>query len=271
MLSRIRDQIGTAGLVVAVVALVAALGGGAVAATNSSSDGKATASAKGKKGPRGPKGAPGPTGPAGPAGPAGAKGDTGADGAAGAAGAKGATGATGTNGVSTTTIAATPAECPDGGIKVLSGSAPAKVCNGADGADGTTGFTDTLPSGKTETGTWAFSGQPTGGQVVKVPISFPIPLAAEIPDLKALAPGEGEFGVKCTGSVASPTAAAGYLCAYTGSLTAAVWGNEFWLGSILKPYPSDVPSGAGTTGAVLQFATTGVAANGHGTFAVTAP
>ncbi len=111
MFSRLREHLGTAGLVVAIVALVAALAGGAIAANGgggdgktTASDGEATASAKAKRGPRGPKGAkgnPGPQGPAGPAGPQGPKGDTGAagsNGSNGAAGAKGATGPTGPTG-----------------------------------------------------------------------------------------------------------------------------------------------------------------------------
>ena len=47
-LSRLREHLGTAGLVVAIVALVAALAGGAIAANGGSGDGKATASAKRK-------------------------------------------------------------------------------------------------------------------------------------------------------------------------------------------------------------------------------
>jgi hypothetical protein len=153
MFSTLRTRFGVPG-VISVIALVFALVGGAYAANNSSSGGKATASAKAKKGPRGPKGATGPAGPAGaqgPAGPAGIKGDAGANGSNGAAGPTGPTGATGAKG---TTGAA-----------------------GATGATGFSGFTETLPVGKTETGTWSAASAPGEEQFeFGVPISFPIPL-----------------------------------------------------------------------------------------------
>jgi collagen triple helix repeat protein len=88
MLSAFRKQVGSAGLIVAVIALIFALAGGAVAASGGGG-GKATASAKGKRGPRGPKGPRGPAGPqgpAGPAGPAGPQGNPGPEGKTGPAG-----------------------------------------------------------------------------------------------------------------------------------------------------------------------------------------
>jgi hypothetical protein len=175
MLERLRNQIGTAGLVVAIVALVAALGGGAYAATGGPGGGKATASAKAKKGPRGPKGATGP------AGPAGAKGDTGAKGDAGANGSNGSSGAPGADGKSVTgeTIASGGA-CGLGvtGVKYTLNATSTNVCNGK---NGTTGFTETLPSGKTETGLWGV-GEASGPGNQTVPISFPIPLE-NVPDV----------------------------------------------------------------------------------------
>jgi hypothetical protein len=146
MFSTLRNRFGIPG-VISVIALVFAMFGGAYAASNSSNNGKATASAKAKKGPRGPKGATGPAGPAGaqgPAGPAGAKGDAGANGSNGAAGPTGPTGA--------------------------------KGATGATGAAGQTGFTETLPSGKTETGVWSVTIAPNASEP-EVPISFPIPVA----------------------------------------------------------------------------------------------
>jgi hypothetical protein len=182
MFSRLREHFGTAGLVVAIVALVAALGGGAYAASGGSGGGKATASAKGKQGPRGktgktgsqgPAGPAGPTGPAGPAGPAGAKGD------AGAAGNNGTNGASAT----TTTFNGNEHGCEAGGVIVKSASPEAFLCNGKKGTNGTTGFTETLPSGKTETGTWAAGdGGGGAGSNQLIPISFPIPLE-EAPEL----------------------------------------------------------------------------------------
>ncbi|HEX4669578.1 MAG TPA: hypothetical protein VH275_06345 [Solirubrobacterales bacterium] len=194
MFSRIREHFGSAGLVVAVVALVAALGGGAYAATGSSGGGKATASAKAKQGPRGKTGKTGPAGPAGPAGatgPAGPKGDAGAKGdpgAPGSAGAPGGAGAPGTS-VTNTSVPTSSATCNHLGgaeFKVGTGT-PTTACNGQ------TGFTETLPSEKTETGTWATGYGGVGGvnfategttPVARqfVPISFPIPLP-EAPEL----------------------------------------------------------------------------------------
>ena len=122
MLNRIRSQIGTAGLVVAIVALIAALAGGALAAagnsTGASMKHNRTKAKRGPTGPRGPQGpqglqgergpagangnngAPGPQGPVGAQGPTGATGPAGATGAAGATGTPGATGATGPAGPS---------------------------------------------------------------------------------------------------------------------------------------------------------------------------
>jgi hypothetical protein len=148
MFSTLRTRFGIPG-VISVMALVFAMLGGAYAANNSSGGGKATASAKAKKGPRGPKGA---TGPAGPQGPAGATGDAGANGAAGGVGPAGPAGPEGKQGK----------EGPEGKA----------------GKDGATGFTETLPAGESETGTWTFRTELTEEiSVAQVPISFPIPTA----------------------------------------------------------------------------------------------
>ncbi len=150
MFSTLRTRFGIPG-VISVIALVFAMLGGAYAASNSSGGGKATASAKVKKGPRGPKGPKGDTGPAGPqgpAGPAGAKGDAGANGSNGAAGAAGPTGPTGKTGAT-----------------------------GATGASGLSGFTETLPSGKTETGNWSAVGYTVPLGTVFGSLSYPIPVS----------------------------------------------------------------------------------------------
>jgi hypothetical protein len=195
MFSTLRTRFGIPG-VISVIALVFAMFGGAYAASNSSNNGKATASAKAKKGPRGPKGATGPAGPAGaqgPAGPAGAKGDAGANGSNGAAGPTGPTGAAGAKGAT--------------------GAA------GATGATGLSGFTETLPAGKTETGT--FGGtlyDAKAGQELFVPVSFAIPLASGSEEAYVLTQEETDLEAGtggCTGSVANPTAPPGVLCVYT--------------------------------------------------------
>lgn len=139
MVSRLRAQFGTAGLIVAIVALVAALAGGAFAAQaglNGKQKKEVKKIAKSFQG-------TGPAGAAGPAGPAGPKGEKGDTGAAGADGAKGATG-------------------------------PAGV--GATGPTGPAGLADTvLPSGKTLTGVWSMQGN---SALALTTISFPLSLSS---------------------------------------------------------------------------------------------
>ena len=183
MFSTLRTRFGIPG-VISVIALVFAMFGGAYAASNSSGGGKATASAKAKQGPRGKTGKTGPAGPQGPAGP------TGPAGSKGEAGANGSNGTPGADGKSVTGEAITAGGvCGAGvtGVKYTLNATSTNVCNGKDGQ---TGFTSTLPSGKTETGTWAV-GEGGTGEVhfdtetsepvlnQYVPISLAIPLEAE--------------------------------------------------------------------------------------------
>ena len=234
MLERLRTQIGTAGLVVAIVALVAALGGGAYAATGGHS-GKATASAKAKQG---KQGKPGKTGPAGPAG---AQGPAGPAGVPGPAGSKGDTGAAGTN--------------------------------GTNGKNGTTGFTETLPPNKTETGVWGTGPGSSEGNV-SFPVSFAIPLAEEpetviVPPTAESEPGcpgrgGGTFadGYKPTTPMAEP----GTLCIYTMTEEA---GSLF--GAFTYEYESTEfigARGASTAGTLLKVSCHAFCAVG-GTWAVT--
>jgi Collagen triple helix repeat (20 copies) len=202
-------------MVIAVVALVFAATGGAFAMGGGGSPGKATAStgplatsakakakAKTKAGARGPAGPKGATGAAGPAGPAG----SGTPGAQGSAGPQGPAGSQGPAGPQ--------------GEKGATGTAGTKGASGATGPAGATGFTETLPAGKTETGTWAVSGTPViEGFNVIAPISFPIPLAASSEKafgFNTKQTEKEEFGSSgCTGSVAAPTAPPGVLCVYT--------------------------------------------------------
>jgi hypothetical protein len=205
--------------VIAVIALVFAMVGGAVAA--SSDGGKATASADGKRGPRGPKGARGPVGPAGPQGPAGAPGAAGAKGDAGSPGISPA--GTAFNGVK--------GGCQEGGVEIK-GVNTTVVCNGAageDGEDGETGFTEILPEGKTETGTW--------GQVSEEGLRFET-VAASIPVLPAPTPvfvgttqeeiedGE-EAGCPGLDANGTPRAEPGVLCVYVGGLLGAISPGNF--------------------------------------------
>jgi len=247
MFSTLRTRFGIPG-VISVIALVFAMLGGAYAASNGSGQ-LASSSArhhkkhknsKAKRGPRGPKGA---TGPAGPMGPAGLPG---APGAKGDNGSNGSNGSDGSNGTSATTAAYSGSECANGGIEVNSASPTAYVCNGEDGQ---TGFTETLPSGKTETGTWGFTKGATVTQLV--PLSFNIPLASAVP--AHYLTYEDEPTAECPGSGEEPAAAPGNLCIYEVEETYATYQNSY----------------NAKSGAVLIF--TSVAASGYGTWAVTAP
>jgi hypothetical protein len=177
-------------------------------------------------------GVPGAVGPAGPAGAQGSKGDT------------GATGASGTPGT------------------------PGK--DGKNGKDGETGFTETLPSGKTETGSWAaaFEGF---GSFIGVP--FAIPLASSLDGAHVVAnelgyDGEDETGTaheNCPGKASNPQAKEGFLCVYLGYGTGTVEIEE-----IFDPSKGPSNPGAATAGAAFKFpeAEGGFAS---GTWAVTAP
>jgi hypothetical protein len=294
MLERIRTQVGTAGLVVAIVALVAALGGGAYAATGGSGGGKATASAK--QGKQGKQGKPGKTGPAGPAGPQGPAGPAGAKGDAGAPGGNGANGTS----VISTPVAAGQEGCAAGGVKYTSASGTNVVCNGKNGTNGQTGFTSTLPGGKTETGVWAYGFETPAGNpgqfanLLRLPISFSIPLAAplsgsgctdsppagtcqvhyinkagqEVVDLTPSAQGLQEVTVPsatCLGSPSAPTAPPGNLCIYTTEMEIGKASN----GTIFTA-TSFATVGAATAGVQFAIAEANELSQGWGTWAVTA-
>ncbi len=294
MLHRFREHFGTAGLVIAVVALVAALAGTAFAAAKLNSTQKkevkkiAQTEAKKFQG----------TGPVGP------KGDPGAPGAAGPAGVKGDAGVAGTNGTSATTESFNGAlhGCTEGGVVVKSASPEAIVCNGKKGTDGTTGFTETLPSGKTETGTWAVGTGGTGAASQYVPISIPIPLA-EAPELIVVQMTEGpnaepfveeeleelqEEGAEhgCPGiKEGVPLAKPGKLCVYANELRALTPGGSGFTRTKLPPGSSQVfagggfipapggsgkVAGAGPAGSALRMVCEQANCEGIGVWAVTA-
>jgi hypothetical protein len=309
MYRRIHNQFGTAGMILSVVAIVLALAGGAIAASS------------GKPGPRGPRGKTGKTGPQGPAGIAGTNGTNGKDGANGTPGTNGVSvtstalaendphcekggsefvsanattyacngkkGNNGTNGKSVEIGTATSGgggECANGGSTVQVTGEPATkkaVCNGANGTNGTTGFTETLPPGKTETGTWAIAqfNLPNHAFGPSTSASFPIPLEeasvegpsgeehafyfneAETEAINAGAPSHG-----CAGDEGVPQAPPGVLCVYTEGES-----NENAELSFMVAHGE--PGEYGTAGAYMTTGTT--AANAvlrvRGTWAVTAP
>lgn len=224
--------------VIAVFALVFAMSGGAYAAkkflitSKGQISPKVLKSLKGPAGAKGANGAPGTQGPAGPAGPAGAQGPAGAKGDNGKDGAEGKEGKEGKQGV-----------------------------------PGTTGFTDTLPSGKTETGTWSAM-QETEEVGTVAAISFPIPLAEGLEEsqvhVDSLA--EPNFEEVCPGSAEAPKATKGNLCIYTGVSK----GLEIF--KVVKPFTTG-EVGTGPNGAILRMAQPATAEPtlAYGSWAVTAP
>jgi Collagen triple helix repeat (20 copies) len=248
----------TPSTVIAIVALVFALTGGAFAATGGSSGSgktvarvssstsvataaknkpKPKAGARGPAGPAGKNGAPGATGATGATGPAGATGPGGPQGVAGAAGAPGAKGENG---------------------------AP-----GAPGKNGTTGFTETLPPKETETGTVVSPQNLTEGKVenIHMPISFAIPLAAELSASQVEVVKVNATGAtNCTGTPANPTAPSKFLCVYL-----TVEPEESDLGGPYSISKSGAPGeGASTAGAFFRVQGLGkTEAVLYGTWAVT--
>jgi hypothetical protein len=194
---------------------------------------------KGAAGPAGAPGAPGAQGPAGPAGPAGV---VGKDGAAGAAGPTGATGPTGAKG-------ATGATGKEGSPWTLSG---------------------TLPSGKTETGTWAANAtsedlDPGFFKGIFAPISFNIPLGSPLPEANVhYVPAEPPLTPTCTGTADNPTAPIGHLCVYRSFEFGGVFNSADILDLGLAP-------GAGVTGAYVTLEAPEEPAVVAGSWAVTAP
>jgi len=183
----------------------------------------------GKDGAQGPAGAQGPVGPAGKDGAQGKEGLNGTDGKDGKAGATGPAGPTGPTGP-----------------------------KGLTGPEGQSGFTETLPPGKTETGEWSLvRNVPGSGERVAAANSFNIPLAS-VPTAHYLRKtgkepfynGETEKEEErtvagCSGTVVSPTAAAGNLCIYT-SEEASAFKNVF--GNIILPVVCPLSSGGACVG-----------------------
>lgn len=194
MFHRFHDRFGTAGLIIAVIALIAALGGTALAAGALTTKQKKEVTKIAKKY-AGKPGAPGTNGTNG------TNGEKGAQGEKGAKGDTGNTGNTGPQGPAGTT-----------GAKGDTGAAGATGAKGDTGATGFSGFTATLPSGETETGTWAIYANAAGVETLVSVISFPIPLAASIEQAGFHITLGGT--TECPGSVGSPEAASGQVCVY---------------------------------------------------------
>jgi Collagen triple helix repeat (20 copies) len=230
MFQVIRRNFNATGLV-AVLALVFAMSGGAYAAGRyliTSTKQIRPSVLKQMQGKAGASGAQGPAGSQGPAGAQGSQGTAGLAGAKGEAGPKGEPGKPGTK-----------------------------------GEPGQTGFTETLPSGKTETGGWGFTASAEG--LALTSISFNIPLAHALSAEHVFFVESKGNGSTCTGNFEAPAATPGNLCVYYGSyggLTNLTFENILTL--------SGNP-GASTAGALLQFEAVGEAPRfGIGSWAVTA-
>ncbi|HWY19534.1 MAG TPA: hypothetical protein VNY27_12600 [Solirubrobacteraceae bacterium] len=196
MLAMIRRRFTYTNLAVT-LALVFAMSGGAYAAGKyliTSTKQIKPSVLKQLQGKAGASGAQGPAGAAGPAGPTGAGGAQGPQGPVGGAGPQGPKGEAGPKGE-----------------------------NGKEGKPGTTGFTETLPSEKTEKGTLAASyNAAAASETVYASISFPIPLAAPVAAHFVSSPT-----TECPGKIESPEAKPGNLCVYgfASNLTFAAFGN----------------------------------------------
>jgi hypothetical protein len=238
---RLKEPFGKAGLTVAICALVLALVGGAYAAggLTKSQEKQVTKIAKKYAGKPGAPGLNGTNGTNGGAGEKGPKGDPGSPGEAGES------------------VTVTPeGEC----TKFSNKSGTGKAC------DGETGFTETLPSEKTETGAWSIASPNPANALVSV--SFPIPLPSALDATHVHFVGESGAAPDCLGTVQEPSAEAGNLCIYY-SFTS---GTE---GQIVRPAgtsPVDPTAGAARNGALLSFFRHGEEeVTSWGSWAVTAP
>ena len=202
-------------------------------------------------------------------GPAGKNGTNGTNGVNGASGEKGAQGPQGSQ-----------------GLEGKEGKAGEPGKEGKAGANGTTGFTETLPAGKTETGTWSWFSLVAGG--VTIPISFTIPLSAKLAETQVHyvnrfneevvfpEPAKGliftgptevkQKSTQCLGSVEAPSAEPGNLCVYTGESSFELL--RYLFQNPAHGFPGTVETG--TTGTVMWMAAE-ANADAFGTWAVTAP
>ncbi len=231
MLSAIRRRL-TYTNVAVTLALVFAMSGGAYAAS------RYVITSTKQISPKVLKSLQGKAGQAGAAGPAGVQGSQGSQGVRGETGPQGSQGKEGP---------------------------PGK--NGENGKPGTTGFTETLPPGETETGSWSGSLQAEGENIL-VPISFNIPLPAPIKsedgDEHVFRVGATGNGSTCPGTAAEPKAAEGDLCIYEAIALNVTLSNP----KVASGLPE---AGAATAGAYLQLTGAGAAPRfAWGTWAVTA-
>jgi len=220
---------------IATLALVFAMTGGAYAAGKYLITSTKQISPKVLKALKGKAGPAGAAGAQGPAGPAGKEGPVGKEGPAG------------------------------------KGERGEKGEKGETGATGQTGYTSTLPSGKTERGTWSF-GPTTAAATQQVSISFGIPLAAPLNEehvflVTAEQEKEHKVPVACGGTRNEPQATKGNLCVYGAAEHHGTQLNPYFLNPELEEVN---PIGAGVGGAVMYFENAPEGSIGRGTWVVTA-
>ena len=262
MFSGVRSRM-TYANVVATLAMVFAMSGGAYAASKflitSTKQIKPSvlAALKGKTGANGAQGATGAPGPAGAQGPTGPKGDNGANGSNGVNGKGVVLGVAGTH-------------CSSGGnsVEVEGQGSPQYICNGKNGQ---TGFTKTLPTGQTETGTIAWGRAPYSGGVNLQPISFNIPLENRIPEGNVILFTGASIPAHCKGNAPEQEvlenleAEEGYMC---------IWWSRASGGSpssIVAHDPENVEFlGTGRYGVSLRLEGLEPGSEGWGLWAVTA-
>ena len=284
MFTRITDRFGTAGLIVAMIALIAALSGAAYAAKGGGGlTGKQKKEvekiAKKYAGKPGAPGAAGPAGPAGNAGAAGAKGDKGDKGDPGEPGAKGATGAQGIQGIpgnpwtaggvlppgetetGTWAIGNLPGQVvvTDPNSEVTANIAPPEYIDHA------ISFDIPLAQGLSGEGCLSVSGDPVPATCR---VHFINSAGEEVVDSLINNPPKTTPTTVCTGTAAAPTAPAGHLCVYEGTLNGAQ-GSSFFI-----QRAHEAESGASTAGAIIRFNrvsldTGGSSPSGRGSWAVT--
>jgi hypothetical protein len=276
VISRIHQRLGTAGFIISIIALVAALAGGAYAASGGltgKQKKEVTAIAKKYAGTPGKSGTNGTNGTNGAPG---GKGDTGATGPEGKQGPEGKEGPVGAHGKSVIVVNEAPAHCANGeGVtyEVEGSGTPNEVCSSAGGS---AGLPKTLRPEETETGTWATGIRMAASQFAYAPISFTIPLAAELDSTHVkivkvgeAAPSECTFG-SGTPNAKNPQAKPGFLCIYEGVFLPESSVGEIELDRVINPATPTLTIGAATSGATLElFKEEGTARQLNGTWAVT--
>ncbi len=169
-------------------------------------------------------------------------------------GKNGANGATGANGINGKDGAPGPS-----GEKGAEGKEGVEGKEGKEGREGKEGkegspwtLNGTLPSGKTEKGTWAILSPATeGSQPFGYTFSFPIPLGAKIEPtnvvlLNFFFPPTKAQEEECPGGIGKPEATPGHFCVFARSTVNATLGG-------LKNMQTGEANEVGETGALIEF------------------